>query len=120
MVVIVPSEVEHANTPFLWITNGDNGDDSVPNALDENMLITADIAIQTKTIGAALFQVPNQPIRFPGDPLNKSRSEDGIISYTWWKWATNPSTNPEWLVNILQSIIVFEKLYPMRKLHCYG
>ena len=49
-----------------------------------------------KTIGAALFQIPNQSIRFASDPLNKARSEDGIIGFTWWKWVNDPSTDPEW------------------------
>ena len=100
MVIIVPSEVEHSNTPFLWITDDNNGDDAVPDALNYNMLIAADIAIQTKTIGAALFQIPNQSIRFSEDPLSKSRSEDAIIAFTWWKWVNFPDTNPEWLVII--------------------
>ena len=98
MVIIVPPEVEHSNTPFLWITDANNGNDAVPDALNYNMLIAADIAIQTKTIGAALFQIPNQSIRFTDDPLNKGRSEDGIIAFTWWKWVNNPGTDPEWLV----------------------
>ena len=49
-----------------------------------------------KTIGAALFQIPNQSIRFAEDPLNKARSEDGIIGFTWWKWVNDPDTDPEW------------------------
>ena len=111
MVIIVPSEVEHSNTPFLWITDDNNGDDAVPDALNYNMLIAADIAIQTKTIGAALFQIPNQSIRFSEDPLSKSRSEDAIIAFTWWKWVNFPDTNPEWLVIIFQFsyiLILFE------------
>ena len=96
LVVIVPPEVEHSNTTFLWITDQDNGDDAVPDALNYNILIAADIAIQTKTIGAALFQIPNQSIRFSEDPLNKGRSEDGINAFTWWKWLNDPNTTPEW------------------------
>jgi len=100
LVVIVPPEVDHLNTPFLWITDGDNGNDAIPDALNYNLLIAADIALQTKTIGAALFQIPNQSIRFAEDPLNKARSEDGIIGFTWWKWVNDPSTDPEWLVHL--------------------
>jgi hypothetical protein len=47
-VIIVPPEVDHLNTPFLWITDGDNGNDAIPDALNYNLLIAADIALQTK------------------------------------------------------------------------
>ena len=79
LVVIVPNKLEYSNTPFLWITDGDNGDDAIPDPLGKDMLIAADFAVSTKTIGAALFQIPNQPIEFAGDPLGKRRSEDAII-----------------------------------------
>ena len=51
LVIIIPPEIEHSNTPFLWITDQNNGNDAVPDALNYNILIAADIAIQTKTIG---------------------------------------------------------------------
>ena len=47
-MVIVPPEVDYSNTPFLWITDGNNGNDAIPDALNYNLLIAADIALQTK------------------------------------------------------------------------
>ena len=32
--------------------------------------------------------------------MDKRRSEDAIIGFTWWKWITDPETNPEWLVHL--------------------
>jgi len=34
---------------------------------------------------------------FAADPIQKSRSEDAIIAYTWDHFLANPS-QPEWLV----------------------
>ena len=93
-------QVDYTDTPFLWITDGDNNADAIPDPLDEWMLIAADFAVSARTIGAALFQVPNQPVEFAGDPLGKRRSEDAIIAFTWWKWITDPNANPEWLVHL--------------------
>ena len=47
-MVIVPPEIDYSNTPFLWITDGDNGNDAIPDELNYNLLIAADIALQTK------------------------------------------------------------------------
>ena len=83
--------------------------------MNTDILIAADYAVSTRSIGSALFQVPNQPLEFSDDPLQKSRSEDGIIgtnnlsplncliisiakmtftAYTWWKFLNDPHSNP--------------------------
>ena len=59
LVVIVPPEVDYSNTPFLWITDGDNGNDAIPDELNYNLLIAADIALQTKVdLSQETFFVP--------------------------------------------------------------
>jgi PhoPQ-activated pathogenicity-related protein len=45
----------------------------------------------------ALFQIPDEHITFSSDPIQKSRSEDAIIAFTWDHFLKDPS-NPEWLV----------------------
>ena len=100
LVIVVPKHVEYTDTPFLWITGENNNDDFMPTTLSQDMIIAGDFAVQTKTIGAALFQVPNQPVRFPGDPLNENRKEDAVIAYTWWHYLNDPNSNPEWLLNL--------------------
>ena len=54
----------------------------------------------TKTIGAALFKIPNTPIIFSGAPLNKKRKEEGIIAYSWWHHIFDPEANYEWLLRL--------------------
>ena len=53
-----------------------------------------------KTIGAALFQVPNSPIIFHTDPVHESRSADAAIAFTWWHFLNDPSSSHEWLLNL--------------------
>jgi len=100
LIIVIPKEIQYPDTPFMWITGGNNDNDDIPKPLDTDLLVTGDVAVQTKTIGAALFKVPNQPIEFPGDPLNKRRKEDGIIAYTWWHYLLDPDANPEWLLRL--------------------
>ncbi|CAF5124661.1 unnamed protein product, partial [Rotaria sp. Silwood1] len=40
-----------------------------------------------------LADIPNEPFRFRADPSNRSRSEDGLIAWTWKAFIENPS-NP--------------------------
>jgi PhoPQ-activated pathogenicity-related protein len=50
-------------------------------------------------VGAALYQVPNQPIYFPEDPSGKGRTEDAFIAWTWnhYIFHTNDS---DWLARL--------------------
>ena len=45
------------------------------------------------------FKIPNQHMVFAEDPLQKRRSEDGIIAYTWARFLEHPE-EPEWLVRL--------------------
>ena len=51
----------------------------MPDPLDYNVQIAGAFAAATKSVAAALFQIPNQPLKFSDDPLDKRRSEDAII-----------------------------------------
>ncbi len=99
LVIIVPKYVIHKNSGFLWITGGNNENWSPPKNTDEDIEVTAYTACATHTIGAALFQVPNQHMIFHADPLQQSRSEDAIIAYTWMHFINDTST-PEWLLRL--------------------
>ena len=100
LVVIIPSDVQYPNTPFLWIAGGSNDNDDIPEPTDEDSIVAGTFAVGTKTIGAALFKIPNTPIVFYGDPLNKTRREEGIIAYTWWHHIFDPEANYEWLLRL--------------------
>ena len=41
------------------------------------------MAVATSSLGAVLFQVPNQPCVFTDDPLHEERSEDSFCAFTW-------------------------------------
>lgn len=41
------------------------------------------VAMESRTVGATLYQVPNQHMIFTADRLQKARSEDAVIAFTW-------------------------------------
>jgi PhoPQ-activated pathogenicity-related protein len=91
-----PSEVDHAvwrhwltivkpdrvtgDTGYLFITGG-SVNDRQPAAAKPNYI---ELATSTHSIAAELQDVPNEPVTFAGE--NRTRSEDGIIAYTWIKY----------------------------------
>jgi len=104
MVVIVPSNLDPKNkhNATMWITGGSNDCDhsecnSWPSTSDEDIWTCAALAMGTGTITTALFQIPNEHIVFPSDPIQKSRTEDAIIAFTWDHFLKDPS-DPTWLV----------------------
>jgi PhoPQ-activated pathogenicity-related protein len=76
LTLIVPSGAQ-ASTAFLYIEGGDN-DDGPPTRADGDL---AQLATLTGTVLVSLRQVPNQPLRFAGDPTG--RLEDDLIAYSW-------------------------------------
>jgi len=68
-----------------------------PTIGDEDIKVAAALALSTGTVVGALFQVPNQPIVFASDTLQRSRSEDAVIAFTW-DYFLKDTSNPEWLV----------------------
>ena len=98
LVIIVPSTLRDSNgTAFLYMTGGNNDGNPIPDAGSEDIKVTAYVALETGSIGAALFQVPNQHIVFAADPLKKHRSEDAVIAFTWQQYVADPvSTASEW------------------------
>ncbi|CAI5517030.1 unnamed protein product [Closterium sp. Naga37s-1] len=64
----------------------------LPQADDSFVVIAAALAVQAGTLGAVLFQVPNQPctIRTNGT-TEPSLSEDSLVAATWRQFLLNPS-----------------------------
>jgi len=50
-------------------------------------------------VGAALYQIPNQPIYFTDDPSGKGRSEDAMIAWTWHHFLDEPDQS-DWLARL--------------------
>jgi len=96
LVVIVPDNLKYTRNASIWITGGGQGS-GFPSASDEDILVSAALACSVGSVTAVLFQVPNEHITFAADPIQKSRTEDAIIAYTWDHFLDDPS-QPEWLV----------------------
>lgn len=79
MIVIKPDEVKSTKS-LLYITGGNNNSPA-PKGADGQI---AQIAVATKSVVTELRMIPNQPLTFSDD--QKSRTEDGIIAYTWDKY----------------------------------
>lgn len=96
LVVIVPEEVSFTRNATLWITGG-SVTSGFPSPSDEDIVVSAALATSVGMITGALFQIPDQKVIFAQDPLQKARSEDAIIAYTWDHFLKDPS-QPDWLV----------------------
>jgi len=96
LVVMVPENLKYTTNATMWITGGSMSS-SAPHAKDEDITLSAALACNTGTVTGALFQIPNEHLTFSGDPIQKSRSEDAIIAYTWDHFLKDPS-KPEWLL----------------------
>lgn len=78
LVIVRPPEVVNPGTALLLIDGGDVRD-KAPALDNRETQIVALVAAQTKSVVAAITQVPNEPL-FDG------RSEDEIIAYTYDKY----------------------------------
>lgn len=79
LLIIQPDQVKES-TGLLLIGGGSNGR-RAPRA--PSPLLTS-LAVRTQSVVAELRMVPNQPLVFAGE--DKSRTEDGIIAYSWDKF----------------------------------
>lgn len=86
VVVIIPDNLRNADQGaekgFLWLTGGKNDGSGIPSQDSQDVIVTADVAMATGTIGAAVLQIPNQPVAFTSDPDTRRRSEDAAIAWT--------------------------------------
>lgn len=96
LIVIVPSNVQWTRNATLWITGG-SVTDGPPSADSEDIVVSATLAMASGIVTGALFQIPNEHTTFALDPIQKSRTEDAIIAFTWDHFLKDPS-QPEWLV----------------------
>lgn len=76
LVITQPKEVAH-DTALLFIGGGSNRDEKLPG-VDESI---ARIATATRSVVVQLKQIPNQPLIFHEDDVE--RVEDDLIAYGW-------------------------------------
>ncbi|MBK5291892.1 MAG: PhoPQ-activated pathogenicity-related family protein [Acidobacteriia bacterium] len=81
-VTVIRPEKITSTTGFLFITGG--GNSGKPPARADSILSM--VARETGAVVAELRMVPNQPLRFVGDPVGKPRSEDALIAFGWDKF----------------------------------
>jgi len=99
LVVVVPDNLSTMDTTLLWIGSGGNSD-PLPDLADYDLLVAGGIATTNKVVTAALFQIPNANLVFAEDPEQASRWEDAAIAFTWWKFASDPSTDPAYILQL--------------------
>ncbi|MGO9199494.1 MAG: PhoPQ-activated protein PqaA family protein, partial [Limisphaerales bacterium] len=87
LVVVRPDEA--ATSKSLLFLGGGANDGRRPKAGDGSLV---QIALATKSVVSELRMVPNQPLVFSGESLE--RSEDSIIAYTWDKFLR--TGDPKW------------------------
>jgi PhoPQ-activated pathogenicity-related protein len=98
LCVIVPDNIKSTKNATMWVTGWSNTA-SLPTSHDEDILLSASLAMGTGLITGSFFQVPNEKMIFSGDPEQMSRGEDAIIAYTWDHFLKDPDS-PEWLVRL--------------------
>jgi PhoPQ-activated pathogenicity-related protein len=79
LTIVRPAKVSSSKA-LLFITGGDR-ERGAPRSVDKDL---AGIAVATNSVIAELRGVPNQPLRFEGEP--RDREEDALIAYTWDKY----------------------------------
>ena len=68
MVVVVPHNLKQTDSAILWMTDGSNKDDFLPDLdlvdgqFDYNLLIAASMATGSGSVVVSLFQIPNMVI----------------------------------------------------------
>jgi len=101
LMVIVPDTIADHTWSMVYVTGNSNGD-GPPAANDEDIIIISMLAMESNTITAALFQIPNQPIEFVNDPDHKERGEDALMAFGWeyYMQHLNESGSYEWVAQL--------------------
>jgi PhoPQ-activated pathogenicity-related protein len=79
LIIVRPTGA--TNSQSLLFIDGGSNPDTQPTSGDPTLTL---IALDTQTIVTQLKMVPNEPLTFAGE--TSSRTEDGIIAYTWDKY----------------------------------
>jgi PhoPQ-activated pathogenicity-related protein len=79
LIIVKPTGA--TNSQSLLFIDGGSNPGTVPTSGDP---ILTQIALDTLTVVSQLKMVPNEPLTFAGEGF--SRTEDGIITYTWDKY----------------------------------
>jgi len=81
LTIHVPHTMRFPDSGFLYVGSGNNNNMNPPGPTDGQVRRMAEFTAATGIVSANLKMVPNQPIIFEDDGLN--RSEDTLIAWTW-------------------------------------
>jgi len=95
LLVLVPDEIKYTTNATMYITGCDMNGVEVEETEDTKVALS--LATGTGVVTGVLYQIPNEHTTFSADPIQKSRSEDAIIAFTWDHFLKDTS-KPEWLV----------------------
>ena len=86
IVVIIPNSIVSTEKAFYWTACADAGSNTnpanLPDALDDDVVIAAEISTQSNLISFVIYTNPNQPIVWADDPSQKHRSNDALLAYS--------------------------------------
>lgn len=98
-LIIIKPDTAVSNVSLLWINGGSNGG-SVPASAND---ILVQLALSTNTVVSDLRMVPNEPLTFTDE--TGSRTEDGIIAYTFDKYLDSGDANWPLLLPMTKSAV---------------
>lgn len=87
-VTVYKPDVVKTTTGFLFVAGGSITNPTPPSKPDP---LTAQVAIDTGAVSVELRMIPNEPLTFADE--TKSRTEDGIIAYSWDKFLRGGDEN---------------------------
>jgi PhoPQ-activated pathogenicity-related protein len=61
----------------------------------QDVIAVSELCVASGLPAVIVFNVPNEPITFPSDPLAQRRSEDAIIAFTWAHFLSNMVRPPD-------------------------
>ncbi|CAH1784288.1 unnamed protein product [Owenia fusiformis] len=101
LVIALPTNVEHWDASFVYISNGNNEDINPPHENQYRVNASSMYAAAMGAPVAYLMHIPNQHMYFVDDPDQIRRREDGITAWTWMQWLTvNNATDPDLLIRL--------------------
>ncbi|KAG2374015.1 hypothetical protein C9374_011094 [Naegleria lovaniensis] len=99
VTVAIPNDLNKVNSQgFFFITNGRTdqpapGADATTSSPVGIDAFSTSLAVNTKSIAATLYLIPNQPMSYNSDPEHLIREEDAIIGFGWRRFMNNTADN---------------------------
>lgn len=110
LTIIKPYEIEIPDVATLYITGCLQ---EAEKCQSDQIGTIEEIAKKAKVVLASLTQIPNSRMVFADDPLQKDRTEDAIVAYTWKRLIYNP-TRPDFSVYL--PMVCFSFIYSLYSL----